>query len=122
MLAGDDAYLVVPNLGRFAIDVSRQREIQAPWLVSGNTVLLSIRPEKIEIRKGAHGGAIPHLHGKVETMVYYGHSTLYHVRVSPECVIRVFDKNEQHVQAEVIGYDDEVCLYWHEKNAVVLER
>lgn len=115
-------HVIVPSLGAFPVDIERQLENGATWLSSEASVFLSIRPEKIMIAKRFIEGYVPKLSGRVENMVYNGLSTLYHVRVSDDFVLRVFEQNEEHIKQETIDYDDMVHLYWHDKNVVVLER
>lgn len=121
-LTNDSAQVVVPDLGVFPVDVSRQREEKAAWLVHDRKALLSIRPEKIFISKRVLDGFTTKLEGVVESIVYSGRSTEYSVRISPTVVLRVFEQNEEHIAQEVIDYDDKVYLYWQQKNVVVLER
>jgi spermidine/putrescine transport system ATP-binding protein len=118
----DVAHVMVPDLGVFPVDVARHKDEKAQWLVPGRKALLSIRPEKIFITKRSLEGFTTKLSGTVETIVYSGRSTEYNVRISPTCVLRVFEQNEEHIAQEVIDYDDKVYLYWQQKNVVVLER
>lgn len=119
---GDAAQVIVPDLGAFPVDVSRQKEEKAAWLVHDRKALLSIRPEKIFITKRSLEGFTTKLEGTVESIVYSGRSTEYAVRINPAVVLRVFEQNEEHIAQEVIDYDDKVYLYWQQKNVVVLER
>lgn len=115
-------YVRVADLGLFQVDISRQLSANLPWAVAGNHVLLNIRPEKITIAKNAPDGIVPQLQGRVENMVYYGHSTLYHIRVAQGHVIKVFMQNEHHIAEEIVNYYDEVCVFWHETSGVVFDR
>ena len=121
-LTDGGAQVVVPDLGSFPVDVSRQKEEKASWLVHDRKALLSIRPEKIFITKRVLDGFTTKLEGVVESIVYSGRSTEYAVRINPAVVLRVFEQNEEHIAQEVIDYDDKVYLYWQQKNVVVLER
>ncbi len=116
----------VPGIGVFALDVtSAPAGLLAEGCLTvqeGAQAFISIRPEKIMISRRAIEGMEPKLTGKVETKVYYGHSTMYQVRANDSVILRVFEQNEEHVRQEVIDYDDPVFLYWIDKNVVVLER
>jgi len=85
-------------------------------------VLLSLRPEKIEIRKSLAEGFSNKWLGIVEAIVYHGRSTQYNVRLKNDQIIQVFEQNEEHFEREVIDYDDQVYLYWQKENVVLLER
>ena len=92
------------------------------WAVEGAQVLMSVRPEKIEISKSKLEGFSNELQAKVEAIVYHGRSTQYNVRISNGMLLQVFEQNEEHFPYEVIDYDDMVYLYWQKENVVMLER
>lgn len=117
----------LPEIGVSGIEAglmsSQNGDMGRTWMHHGATVLVSLRPEKIMISKRSVEGFVPRVTGRVESKVYYGHATLYHIRVGEGNVLmRVFEQNEEHVRQDVIDYDDIVQLYWHDKDAVVLER
>jgi spermidine/putrescine transport system ATP-binding protein len=106
------------GLGMFDIVVSKEKE----WMSNGNTVFMSIRPEKIEISKTPMTGFSNELQATVQSIVYHGRSTQYNVRLKNGEVIQVFEQNEEHFPQEVIDYDDHVFLYWQKENVVLLEK
>ena len=110
--------LEVPSLGRFLVYVPRLK----PWMTSGNTVLMSIRPEKIYITKQRAQGFSNMLEGTVEAIIYHGRSTQYNIRVKNNELIQVFQQNEEHFPQEIIDYDNHVYLYWQKENVVLIER
>ena len=110
--------LKVPGLGEFEVVIARTKE----WARQGATVLMSLRPEKIEISKIPLSGFSNMLKGIVQSIVYHGRSTQYNIRVADNHILQVFEQNEEHFPQEVIDYDDEVYLYWQKENVVVLER
>lgn len=112
----------VRGLEAFPVEVACHQEGGCSWMVYGALVIMSLRPEKIMVTKQPVDGLIPKLKGRVDSMVYYGNSTVYHVRVNDLTVLRVFEQNEEHMRQGSITYDDEVFLYWLDKNVVVLER
>ena len=110
----------VPDVCFFLVD---QAGALVPNAREGLQAFVSIRPEKITIsRRLLEGVGAPKLTGRVANKVYYGHSTMYQVQVNDGIALRVFEQNEEHVRQEEIDYDDQVYLYWLDKNVVVLER
>jgi len=109
---------VVDGLGAFDLYVTKKRD----WMVPGRDLLMSLRPEKIEISKKAVEGFSNHLTGIVEAIVYHGRSTQYTVRLKNDLRMQVFEQNEEHFPTEDIEYNDQVNLYWQKENVVLLER
>ena len=89
--------------------------------VHEQSVVMSIRPEKIEISKEPCEGFSNFTRGTVESIVYLGRSTQYNVLVGNELIIKAFEQNEEHFPTARITYDDEVYLYWQADNVVLLE-
>lgn len=121
--------------GRFgAIDKTAQFEIvgigtcqvavpeHKKWIAEGGAALMSLRPEKIEIRKSVMEGFSNKWLGVVQAIVYHGRSTQYNVRLKNDRIVHVFEQNEEHFEREPIDYDDQVYLYWQKENVVLLER
>jgi spermidine/putrescine transport system ATP-binding protein len=96
--------------------------VDKPWAHEGAHVLMSLRPEKIEISKTPLKGFSNHLVGIVEGIVYQGRSTQYKIRLNNEMQVLVFEQNEEHFPQDTIDYYDEVHLYWQKENAVLLEK
>jgi len=107
----------VPELGCFEVAMSKRRKFDI-----ASTLLMSLRPEKIEINKKEQEGFANHLTGTVEAIIYYGRSTQYTVKLKNGFKVSVFEQNEEHFPHEVIDYDDVVHLYWQKENVVLLER
>ncbi len=116
---GDQTIIAVDGLGHFAVQVPQDKKqlIDLP-----REIILSIRPEKIEITKQPVTGFANMLEGVVKSIVYYGRSTLYLVSVSTGQIIQVFEQNEEHFPQDTIDFDDRVFLYWQKENVVVLEQ
>jgi len=110
--------IVLKDLGSFII----MEEPNKPFVYNGNTVLLSVRPEKLLITKKKTEGFSNCLEGQVIDIIYHGQSTLYNIRLDNTQIVQVFDQNDQHVPQEIIAYDDRVQLYWQKENAVLLEK
>ncbi len=108
----------IENLGKCHVSVSDGKK----WMADGSTILMSLRPEKIEIRKSLVEGFSNQWIGIVEAIVYHGRSTQFNVRLKNGMLIHVFEQNEEHFEREVIDYDDQVYLYWQKENVVLLER
>lgn len=116
--ADDSARIELGGLGIFEVAVPREKS----WVRDGNTVYMSLRPEKIEISKVPMTGFSNVLEGVVQSIVYHGRSTQYNVQLKDGRIIQVFEQNEEHFPQEVIDYDDQVFLYWQKENVVVLEK
>jgi len=109
--------VAVEHMGTFGVVVDPAK-INMP---DGKSVLLSIRPEKIEINKDEQIGFDNHVLGRIDGMIYHGRSTEYLVDVAGQRV-NVFEQNEEHFARDAIVEGDVVHLYWQKENAVVLER
>lgn len=116
--AGKESKINVPELGIFNIYLPHRKE----WHVNGKTVFMSIRPEKILITRREMTGFSNALSGLVESIIYHGRSTEYHIKLKNGRLLQVFEQNEEHFPQEQIDYDQEVNLYWQKENIVILER
>ncbi len=114
----NQSIIEIENLGDFEVRVPEQKK----WIHDGSHLLMSLRPEKIEIRKTETKGFSNCWQGKVEDLIYQGRSTQYNVRLSNGFLAHVFEQNEEHYEKEVIDYDDQVYLYWQKEDVVLLER
>jgi ABC-type Fe3+/spermidine/putrescine transport system ATPase subunit len=90
-------------------------------MISGRRIVMSIRPEKIDITKSELHGFSNHLRGKVVDIIYYGRSTEYRVLLANGQMLMVFEQNEEHFPQETIDYDDVVHIYFQKENVVLLE-
>ncbi len=113
-----DPEIVIPDVGRFKIDLSHRKD----WMHEGSDALISLRPEKIFISKKEVKNFSNHLKGTVQSIVYHGRSTQYNILLKNQARIQVFEQNEEHFPQEVIDYDNEVNLYWQKENVVLLEK
>jgi len=111
-------YVEIEGLGKFEVLGPKNKK----WACNGCNVLMSLRPEKIEISKKRLEGFSNCLEGTVESIVYYGRSTQYHIELKNGFVMQVFEQNEEHFPQEVIDYDDKVFVYWQKENVVLLEK
>jgi spermidine/putrescine transport system ATP-binding protein len=109
--------VIIDDLGKFAVVAPHDKS----WVYDGAQVLISLRPEKIDISKAPLEGFSNCLQGSVKSIVYHGSSTRYSIQAN-DYIIRVFEQNEEHFPQEVIDYDDIVNLYWQKENVVLLER
>lgn len=110
--------LEIEGIGTCDIVLPKQKE----WATNGSNILMSVRPEKIDISKTPLEGFSNALQGTVASIMYHGRSTQYNVRLANGQVIQVFEQNEEHFPKEVIDYDDQVYLYWQKENVVLLEK
>ncbi|NGX51354.1 MAG: Spermidine/putrescine import ATP-binding protein PotA [Chlamydiae bacterium] len=107
----------IPHLGKFNVYIPEQR----PWIYSGCSAAMSIRPEKILISKSPQENFSNTLKGVVSQIVYHGRSTQYNVIVNNQFEFQVFEQNEEHFAQEEIDYDDEVYLFWQRENTQLFE-
>lgn len=113
-----DGTLVIPGLGHFAVYAPKRKD----WMINGQKVVMSLRPEKIYIAKQPTAGFSNMLEGTVEAIVYHGRSTQYNIKLKNGEIVQVFEQNEEHFPQEVIDYDNHVYLYWQRENVVLLEK
>lgn len=117
LMIGRDQYSIeVDDLGTFAVGVSSD----VSWLVSGMQLFMSIRPEKIHIYLEKQAEYSNHMTGKVISVIYYGRSTQYKVRLPNGQNVMVFEQNEEHKPKESIDQGDEVHLHFQKENIVLL--
>jgi len=113
-----DPEIDVPEVGRFKLCIPQKKE----WMKEGCRMMISIRPEKIDISKSEIQNFSNSLKGTVQSIVYHGRSTQYNVLLKNQTRLQVFEQNEEHFPQEVIDYDNEVNLYWQKENVVILEK
>ena len=120
MLKDNKRTFAVEGLGEF--DVVLHKDDMD--IVPEKKILLSLRPEKIEISKKELSGFSNVLKGMVKSIIYHGRSTQYNVELSNGRQLHVFEQNEKHfvTPEDSIDYDDAVYLYWQKENAVILEQ
>ncbi len=114
----ESTFITIDELGKFSTTPQPDKS----WVYDGASVLMSLRPEKIEISKQVQAGFANHVRGTVRTIMYNGSYTRYTVQVEEGASVHVFEQNEEHFPQEVIDYDDVVNLYWQKENVVLLER
>ncbi|HSC24958.1 MAG TPA: ABC transporter ATP-binding protein [Candidatus Babeliales bacterium] len=118
-IIGEQYHIEFANLGMFEVVAAEEKK---EWIRHGNTIFMSLRPEKIEISKTCMVGFSNFLTGIVQSIVYHGRSTQYNVRLKNNEIVQVFEQNEEHFPQEIIDYDDSVFLYWQKENVVLLEK
>lgn len=109
----------ISELGFFDIHITEKRK-GLVVITEGKQVFMSVRPEKIAIKKRKTEGFSNELTGMVKSIVYHGHSTQYNVQLQNGSIVQVFEQNEEHFPQEVIDYYDQVYLYWQKENAGLL--
>ncbi len=88
----------------------------------GKQMIMSIRPEKMNISQDKHPSCVNVLSGNVKSIVYHGRATEYVIVCQNSLTVSVFEQNEEHTMCEHINYDDRVYVYWKPENAMLLER
>lgn len=90
----DNGRITVDLDGARSVDVDAARLPHGRSVNTGDSVTIAIRPEQIVIGPAAEPGppeaAVP---GVVEQVLYAGADTLVAVRVSPDCLLRVRQRN-----------------------------
>lgn len=111
------AQIEIPSLGQFEIFIDKK-------LSMGDSVRLTIRPEKIRITP-EKPDAMEHrniAHGKVDEIIYTGFQSKYFVKVGQDLQFKIF---KQHVQFESqerpINWKDEVYIWWSSDDGFVVE-
>lgn len=112
----DSSHVDTKTVGSFVVD-SSERTVA---LHDGAPIYMSIRPEKIAISKRELDGFEHHLQGTVQSIVYQGFATIYYIKIEGGMRIAVFRQNSEHVDEDVIDYDDHVHLYWRAHSVVLL--
>lgn len=114
-------YVVVefPLLGR--IVCYRDKPVNV-----GDTVLVTLRPEKIRIthNKPAFTDSTPVniLHGKVDEAIYMGYQTKYFIRTDGGYILRVYKQHASYLLDEkIIQWKDEVFLFWNPDDSFIVE-
>lgn len=110
----------VPGLGSFKVASDKDKT----WLVEGKEIIMSIRPEKIDVTKGTEIATNfeNHLTGKIVSVIYQGRSTQFSVILMNNQTIQVFEQNDEHIEREIIKLGDIVNLYWKKNNEILLEK
>jgi spermidine/putrescine transport system ATP-binding protein len=85
------------------------------------SISISIRPENIAISKDEYDGYENMIEGKINSLVYYGHSIEYIVSTDIG-LIRVLDHAYNKKSEDNLYYDDQVFISWKTNDAVVLEK
>ena len=88
--------------------------------LSGKTVVLSMRPEKVNISKD-RPDAPNVMKGKVIDIAYLGNISTYHVEVSGGLMIKAQAANTRRISRRGITWEDEVWLSFTTTAGVVLE-
>ncbi|NOX63291.1 MAG: ABC transporter ATP-binding protein [Chloroflexi bacterium] len=114
---GQDVRVRVPKLGEFW-----GRPLDGADVRPGQSVTMSIRPEKMRIsRQEPERPGYNKIAGVVEDLIYVGVSTEFIVRVSPVKTLRIFAQNiSREDDLWQITWDDPVWVYWRPERSLVL--
>jgi spermidine/putrescine transport system ATP-binding protein len=85
--------------------------VRAPGAAAGDTLEVTVRPEKITLSSKAPGAGSCALRGTVSEVVYLGTSTNYNVATSAGDEVVVFLQNA-HDASDTAGRGDTVWLSW----------
>jgi spermidine/putrescine transport system ATP-binding protein len=87
--------------------------------VAGNTVELTVRPEKIDLKLDAADCAACRLRGTVTEVVYLGTSTNYNVTTSAGAEVMVYSQNSAN-DASGPQRGEQVWLHWDPANSYAI--
>jgi spermidine/putrescine transport system ATP-binding protein len=110
-------FLDITKVGRFVLPMPKEQD----WQIEGTQLVMSIRPEKIEVSLRKLDTYQNYMKGTIEAIIYHGRSTQYNVRVLPDLMMRVFRQNEEHSTRDVVTYDDIVYLHWNSDSVVLFK-
>ncbi len=105
-----------------AIDFDFEMEWACPDPASrGDSMWLSVRPEKIHIAPEApHLSPDPVLQGVVQDIGYFGNHSVFRVKLASGRIIKVSTQNRHRSRVEAFSVRDKVYLSWSSANALVL--
>ncbi len=80
----------------------------------GSAIDLAIRPEKISIASSEGDGNLEKntVRGTIEDIAYLGNTSIYHVRVDSQTLIRAERTNRRRAVEREITWEDQVILSW----------
>jgi len=89
----------------------------------GESVYLSVRPEKLELTNRQPDPNVCHnvVSGIVEDMIYLGSHTRFHVRVHESRLSIVRQHNRFAHEDKPVRTNERVCLLWHPTDGFVVE-
>jgi len=112
------AKIVFPEFGEVVVYRDKPLDV-------GNTVKVTIRPEKIRIsaeKPDDLSVKFNVLSGKVDEVIYSGFQSKFFVKVSEAAMFRVF---KQHVRffmdEKSINWKDQVYIWWHDNDSYIVE-
>jgi len=89
---------------------------------TGSKVCIAVRPEKIFIsRNPPDSDEDTCLNGVVEDLGYFGNLSLYRIRLEDGKIVQVSAQNRRRSTERFVEWDDEVCISWRPRSAVVLQ-
>ena len=113
-VSGDRA--IILSDGSQHVEVPLREGLSA---VAGNTVELTVRPEKIDLRLDAADCAACRLRGTVTEVAYLGTSTSYNVMTSTGAEVTVFVQNSNNSD-DVATRGQDVWLSWEPRHSYVI--
>jgi len=116
-----DEYIVVefPSFGR--VICYRDKPVKVD-----DTVLITLRPEKIRImhNKPTPSDGVPGnvVHGIVDEVIYMGYQTKYFIKTDEGYILKVYKQHVSYLLDErIIKWKDEVFLYWNPDDSFIVE-
>ena len=112
-------YIETPILGRMKIELDKPVKV-------GDTVVLTLRPEKIKISNNRPNFLHDNyniLHGMIEEVIYTGFQSKLFVKVeNSENLIKVFNPHVEYlVEEEIYEWKEEVYIFWNYEDAYLVE-
>lgn len=114
---GTEAYVEIEGQGNVYVSGAEEKN----WMIQGCHAVACIRPEKISISKDTPNEQKNVFRGKVENIIYYGSSTQYQVLLENGKLILVFRQNSEHLQKDLLDYEDNVYIHFSPESTLLLE-
>ncbi|MDR2577198.1 MAG: ABC transporter ATP-binding protein [Chitinispirillales bacterium] len=118
ILEENRARVEIPDVGPIIVDRDKPMSV-------GDSVKVTIRPEKIRISTERHKALddrFNQLEGEVDELIYSGFQSKFFVKVNDRVVFRVF---KQHVRfftdEKAINWKDKVYIWWHDNDSFIVE-
>lgn len=112
-------YIETDVLGRMKIELDKPVKI-------GDTVVLTLRPEKIKISNNKPNYLHDNyniLHGMIEEVIYTGFQSKLFIKVeNSDKLIKVFNPHVEYlVEEEIYEWKEEVYIFWNYEDAYLVE-
>jgi putrescine transport system ATP-binding protein len=111
--------------GRLLVDSADAGEVLSALTTDhheqASKVCIAVRPEKIFISQHEpENDEDTRLKGVVEDLGYFGNLSLYRIRLKTGKIVQVSAQNRHRTIERQLEWDDQVCISWRPRSAVIL--